>query len=174
MTKTAGAVPDLENIFKELWPEIYRFIYYKVQNREEAEELTQDTFKRVLPRLQEQLVKEEKIRPYVFQAARNLLTDTWRRRGRLPEMMDLDSAPGIASHDPDMAQKEEKIVLEEAMTRLSPVYREVLTWRIVKGYPVKDVAQKMERSPGAIRSLQYRAIQSLKEVLEERGFFDES
>ncbi len=40
-----------EQLAREIWPRLYRYIYYRVQNREEAEELTQETFKRVQPKL---------------------------------------------------------------------------------------------------------------------------
>ena len=169
-----GLTEDLNELIQTLWPEVYRFVYYKVQNKEEAEELTQDTFRRVLPKLQNKKVEQEKIRAYVFQAARNLLKDQWRRRARNPKMVNIEEVQEGAMRDGSQERdREDKIVIEEAMTRLSEDYRLVISLRIVEGYSVKEAALKMGRSPGAVRSLQYRAVQSLKEVLEERGFFHE-
>ncbi len=169
-----GITVDLNELIENLWPEIYRFIYYKVQNKEEAEELTQDTFKRVLPKLQENKVEKEKIRAYVFQAARNLLKDLWRSRARNPKMVNIEDVQEGAVRDHSQERKhEDKIVIQEAMAGLSEDYRYVIKLRIVEGYSVKETALKMNRSQGAVRSLQYRAVQSLKEILEERGFFHE-
>ena len=61
----------------------------------------------------------------------------------------------------------------EALSQLNPDYRKVLTYRIIEGWLVKEVAEKMKRSPGAIRSLQFRALQALKEILEKGGYFHE-
>ncbi len=167
-----GITKDLNDLIDNLWPEIYRFIYYKVQNKEEAEELTQDTFKRVLPKLKENKVEKEKIRAYVFQTARNLLKDLWRRRARNPKMVNIDEVQEGAVRDYSQERKhEDKIVIQEAMASLMEDYRYVIELRIVEGYSVKETALKMSRSQGAVRSLQYRAVQSLKEILEERGFF---
>ncbi len=169
---SAGVTRDLEELIGDLWPEIYRFVYYKVQNKEEAEELTQDAFKRVIPKLQEGKVEEGKVRAYTFQTARNLLKDLWRRRGRDPQMVDLENIQeGGLWESTREERQEEKMVLEEAMAFLSEDYQQVINLRIVEGYSVKETALKMGRNPGAIRSLQYRALQSLREILEERGFF---
>ncbi|PKM80317.1 MAG: RNA polymerase subunit sigma-24, partial [Firmicutes bacterium HGW-Firmicutes-13] len=165
---------DLEQLVKDLWPEIYRFIYYKVQNKEEAEELTQDTFKRVLPKIQTNKVEEDKLKAYVFQAARNLLKDLWRRRSRNPKMVNLEEVQNSSPFNGNMEDEyEEKMVITQAMTCLSHDYQNVLTLRIVEGYSVKEAAELMGRTTGAVRSLQHRAVQSLKELLEERGFFND-
>lgn len=170
---TPGVSVDLEQFVKDLWPEIYRFIYYKVQNKEEAEELTQDTFKRVLPKISQNKVEENKLKAYVFQAARNLLKDLWRRRSKKPKMVNLEEVQNSPLLNHKMGDEyEERMVINQAMTSLSRDYRNILTLRIVEGYSVKEAAEIMGRTPGAIRSLQYRAVQSLKELLEERGFFN--
>lgn len=169
---SAGVTREIDDLIGDLWPEIYRFIYYKVQNKEEAEELTQDAFKRVIPKLQEGKVEEGKVRAYTFQTARNLLKDLWRKRVRDPQMMDLDNIREGEAWDRDRQERlEERMVLEEALALLGEDYQEVINLRIVEGYSVKETALKMGRNPGAIRSLQYRALQSLREILEERGFF---
>ena len=167
-----GVTQDFEALFKDLWPEVYRFIYYKVQNREEAEELTQDTFNRVYPKVRDNQVQQDKIRAYVFQAARNMLKDLWRKRARHPKVVNLEDVQESRLSDRGMESDwEDRMVVVEAMKELSEDYREVLVMRIVEGYSVKEVARKMDRTPGAVRSLQFRAAQQLKEILEERGYF---
>ncbi len=167
-----GVSGDFEELFKDLWPEVYRFVYYKVQNRQEAEELTQDTFNRVFPKIRDNQVQQEKIRAYVFQAARNMMKDLWRKKARNPKVVNLEDVQESRWSDDGMEyEREDKLVVKEAMKELSEDYRNVLVWRIVEGYSVQEVAEKMERSPGAVRSLQFRAAQNLKEILEERGYF---
>ena len=65
------------------------------------------------------------------------------------------------------------MIIRQALGQLSTEHRRVLTLRIIEGWPVENVARKMQRSPGAVRSLQFRAVRALKEILEKGGYFDE-
>ncbi|MDP1086143.1 sigma-70 family RNA polymerase sigma factor, partial [Klebsiella pneumoniae] len=71
----------------------------------------------------------------------------------------------------EQQEVEDRLMVQKAMKQLSPDYRKVLTYRIIEGWPVNEVAKKMKRSPGAVRSLQFRALQALKETLEKGGYF---
>ncbi len=175
MTNKNLSVERLETKLEELWPRLYRFFYSRVQNREEAEELTQDTIHRVCRRLEAENLPDEKLEPYLFTAARNQLTDLWRRRGRQPGTLSMQE---LQSQGWDLVEKprevEEKMIIQEALNRLSSDYRRVLNWRIIEGRPVGEVAIKMKRTPGAVRSLQLRALRALKAILEEGGYFHEA
>lgn len=174
MANSTRSAEGLETRLEELWPRLYRFFYARVQNREEAEELTQDTIQRACRHLEADNLADEKLEPYLFTAARNRLTDLWRKRGRQPATLSMQE---LQSQGWDLADKpreaEDKMIVQEALNRLSPDYRRVLTWRIIEGRPVEEVAGKMKRTPGAIRSLQLRALRALKAILEEGGYFYE-
>ncbi len=162
----------LELQFKEIWPRIYRFFYYKMQNREEAEELTQETFRRILPQLEAGKVEPYKLASYTAAAARNLLVDTWRSRGRQPLTTSLEGLKEKGWDYPEQATEvEEKLMVQQALKKLNEEHRIVLTYRIIEGWPVDEVARKMKRSPGAVRSLQFRAVKALKDTLEKGGYF---
>lgn len=175
MIPSASLEKQAESWAKELWPRIYRYFYYRVQNREEAEELTQETFDRVYSKLkQNSMEAEEKLQAYTFVTARNLITDLWRRRGRRPDTVSLQEMQEKGWDPPQQQEEvEEKMLIEQALGRLNTEHRQVLTLRIIEGWPVKNVAKKMQRSPGAVRSLQFRAVRALKEILEKGGYFDE-
>lgn len=159
---------------EELWPRVYRFFYYKVQNREEAEELTQEAMDRVYRKIKSGSINEaEKLQAYTFITARNLITDLWRKRGRQPGTVSMEELHDRGWDPPQQPREiiEEKMMIQQAMEQLSPEHRQVLTLRIIEGRPVESVARKMRRSTGAVRSLQFRAVRALKEVLEEGGYF---
>lgn len=161
--------------FEAIWPRLYRYIYYKVQNREEAEEFTQETFERIQPKVLAGEVQEDKVEGYCFITAKNLIAEAWRKRVRQPATVSIDDLaeqgwePAIPMQETDV---EDTLVIGKALQDLSDDYRRVLTLRIIQGWPVDIVAKKMNRSPGAIRSLQFRAVQALKEVLDKGGYFD--
>lgn len=164
----------LELLLEQMWPRLYRFFYYKLQNKEEAEEMTQETFHRVYKKLDAGSMEEENMEGYVFTAARNLLTDLWRKKGRRCGTVSVNE---LQERGWDVAQQPQEIenalMVQQALSQLSPDYRGVLTWRIIEGRAVEEVARKMKRSPGAVRSLQHRAVAALREELEKGGFFDE-
>lgn len=175
MRKSAVLKKQTDTWAAELWPRLYRFFYYKVQNREEAEELTQETLDRVYRKVKTgNIIEKEKIEAYTFAAARNLLTDLWRKRGREFVSISMNELQEKGWDIPQQPQEvEEKMVIQEALKQLSPEHRRVLTLRIIEGWPVGSVARKMKRSPGAVRSLQFRAVRALKEILEKGGYFHE-
>jgi DNA-directed RNA polymerase specialized sigma24 family protein len=94
MTK-GNAVSDVRNLQTEaIWSRLYRYIYYKVQNREEAEELTQETFERVQPKILSGEVQDDKIEAYYFISAKNLIAEVWRKRARQPLTVSMDELAG--------------------------------------------------------------------------------
>lgn len=164
MEYSVNYTKEINEIFKEYWPEIYKFIYYKVQNKEEAEELTQETFIRVYPKIKEELIEKEKYRAYIYTIARNIITDLWRSRSKIPKTVYIDDEN--SKEIPDKRNEvEDKIVMQEAISQLKKDARQVLELRIIKGYSIQETAQKMNKSEGAVKSLQFRAVKSLKNIL---------
>ena len=84
-------------------------------------------------------------------------------------------ARGLAADTPTpsqvASQRESAVRLADALARLPDDYRDVLLLRIFEELPAEEVAQRMNRSAGAVRMLQMRALQALREVMggEERG-----
>lgn len=167
---------DLEfsQIYKTLWPKVYNFIYYRIQNAEEAEELTQEVFHKVYRQVKYDKVKDSKLKSYIYTAARNLIYDKWRRKSKTPKIFTLEGLREKGLEIEDKKQViEEKLAIEEALELLSPEDRTVIVLRIIEGYSIKDVAEKLGRPPGTIKVLQYRALQKLRNLLKIGGFFNE-
>ncbi len=161
-----------QETYETLWPQVYQYAYYRLQNKEEAEELTQEVFQKVFQQVKKGNVEEEKIRAYLFTATRNTIYDTWRQRGRSPKVVELSqvSEKNLAVTENHMI--EENIVLREALAKLPELYRNIVIWRVVEGRPLKEVAQELSKPVGTIKSLQYRGVQKLKDILEEGGYFN--
>lgn len=164
---------ELDSLFESLWPEVYNFIYYKVQNKEEAEELTQETFMKVYPKFEEGAVEKSKYRSYIYSAAQNMVISLWRSRRGKPQMVNLDDENSFHQLADKKSEVEEKMVVENALNSLPKEAKDVLNWRIVEGYSVKEVADKLGKTEVAVRSIQHRAVKALKEKLEKGGYFDD-
>lgn len=160
--------------YEQAWPLLYRFIYRRVQNREEAQDLTQEALARSWARLHRE-GHPASILPYVQSVALNLIRDRWRRRARRMEITTaeevlLQNPPGTASAWGDETDHETtRIWLRQLLAELPPDYRTVLELRIIQGYSRQETARKMGRSVDAVRGMQYRALQAMRELVEKKA-----
>lgn len=166
----AGDVRALEELCVTYWEPVYRFLYCRVQNREEAEELTQEAFLRTLKSMGG-ILNPQAFPSYLYTVARHLLADHWRLAARLTQEPLPEEAAAAGDVDPVevVAEEERRQAIREALDTLLPQHREVIHLRIVEGYSVKETAVALGRTEGAVRSLQYRAVHAFKEVLLARG-----
>ena len=171
--KTKFQPYDFERIYEKYVNKIYRYLYFKVQNHEEAEELVQDTFRKAWLKIEGLELTSEQVESYLYTTAKNTLYDKWRKR-RI-KTVDIDKVREFASQgllpEDEAIEKEEAKALQKAMDKLPYEQQEVLRLRIFDGLSAKMAALKMFKTPGAVRSLQYRAIKNLKSMLKEMEVF---
>ena len=140
---------------------VYAFIYARVGNRADAEDLTQQVALKAIPRLREN-APPSAIRGYLFATARSVLGAFWSTRLGLSESElrdDLAMVPGepVGSHD---SSERARLVLEA----LSDNYRRVLELRFLHGYSLKEVAAEMKSTVGAVKVMQLRALRAAAKV----------
>ncbi|TDA65532.1 MAG: sigma-70 family RNA polymerase sigma factor [Clostridia bacterium] len=166
----AGNVKALEELCLTYWKPVYMFLYYRVQNREEAEELTQEVFLRTLKSMGG-ILNPQAFQGYLYTVARHLLADRWRLATRAPQELPEMEVAAAGGEDPEEAVMvaERRGEIREALDSLLPQHQEVIRLRLMEGYSVKQTAALMSRSEGAVRSLQYRAVSAFREVLLARG-----
>ncbi len=149
---------------------VYRFIYARVGNHPDAEDLTAQVFVRAV----EQLDVERdpgQIAAWLYRVAQNATADYWRAFYRLPLVGADHVAPGWAPAD-DPARSEsptgERATarVEALMRRLPEHYRRVLELRFLERLSVADTARAMGITSGNARVLQYRALRRAA-LLEE-------
>ncbi len=165
-TKKRPNESDLETWYQQTVSKLYRFSYALLQNREEAEDITQETYFRCLRKDSKSFPPY----PYLKQVARNLIYDRyrhWKTTNHPTENHTLSD---------DLSTTEDSWVtcalVQELMNHLPAQYRQVLELRIIEGYSRMETAERMDRSEDAIRGLQYRALQALRDLFnatEENG-----
>ena len=157
---------SIEEICSATWEKVYRYIYYKVQNREEAEDITQETYAKALPFLQKGGIQPEKYSGYLRSVALNLLRDVWRKKKRRGTQVNLEMINPLESAIDDATElSAQRMVIEKALTQLKKEQRTIIELRILQGYSVADTAKLMKKTEANIRVIQYRAIQKLSEIL---------
>jgi RNA polymerase sigma-70 factor (ECF subfamily) len=149
---------------------IYRYVYYRVGSRQLAEDLTSETFLRALRRIGTFTWQGRDFGAWLVTIARNLVADHFKSsRFRLEvttgEMIDSDGV----EESPEGAVMEAftNSALLAAVKRLNPQQQECLVLRFLQGLSVAETARIMGKNEGAIKTLQYRAVRALAQLLPE-------
>ncbi len=158
----------IEALCANTWKELYRFVYYRVQNREEAQDITQETYARAIAYLEKHQQQIIDYGGYLRTISMNIIRDQWRAKkrrgaGSIP-IEDTDPMELAVEDFTDLVN--DRSMVAEALEHLTPEQRRVIELRIIKGYTVAETARVLRRKEGAIRVLQYRAIHALADILE--------
>jgi RNA polymerase sigma-70 factor (ECF subfamily) len=152
--------------------QLYRFIYFKVGSREEAEDLCSAVFLKAWHYILENSLKDHKtLKALLYKISRNLIIDHYRKtKGR--ENVSLDDETGIKIADEkqnlnsELEIRADLLVLETKLPELKDEYREVIILRFINELSIKEIAEVLDKPRGNVRVLIYRAVNALKELLE--------
>jgi RNA polymerase sigma factor (sigma-70 family) len=140
---------------------VYAFIYARVGNRADAEDLIQQVAMKAIPRLR-QGAPASAIRGYLFATARSVLGGFWSTRLGLSES---ELHEDLAMAVPQYAPSEERAdTVQRILAQLSDNYRRVLELRFLHGYSLKEVAAEMNSTVGAVKVMQLRALRAAAKV----------
>lgn len=166
---TAGEVEAVGRLYDELVGPIYRYIAVRVRSREDAEDLTQLVFERVVAGLPRYRHTGRPFAAWAFRIARNAVIDHLRRE-RPTEPLELTAErPGDLLPEHISLRGEEIRELRQAVRELTADQQEALVLRYAAGLSAEEAAIVMGRRAGTVRGLTFRAIASLRRRLEERG-----
>jgi RNA polymerase sigma-70 factor, ECF subfamily len=140
---------------------IYAFIYSRVGNRADAEDLTQQVAMKAIPRLR-QGAPASAVRGYLFATARSVLGGFWSTRLGLSES-ELHDDLAMATPQGGYSEKSDERV-RRVLEQLSDNYRRVLELRFLHGYSLKEVAVEMRSTVGAVKVMQLRALRAAAKV----------
>jgi RNA polymerase sigma-70 factor (ECF subfamily) len=144
--------------------------YLRVQGAGEPEDLANEVFLGVLTRIGSFSGDEDRFRSWVFTIAHSRLVDERRRADRRPQLSDRDREPELDLVGGD-AEDDALQVLSDQRVRslceqLGPDQRDVLLLRLVAGLSLEAIAEALDRSEGAVKSLQHRGLANLRKILQ--------
>jgi len=154
------AAPRAADIALDELEMVYAFIYARVGNRADAEDLTQQVAMKAIPRLR-QGSPASAIRGYLFATARSVLGGFWSTRLGLSES-ELHEDLAMATPVPYSEESAERA--RRILAALSDNYRRVLELRFLHGYSLKEVAAEMRSTVGAVKVMQLRALRAAAKV----------
>lgn len=157
----------IEEICSSTWEPLYRFIYYKVQNRQEAEDITQETYVKALSYFQKNNIKINTHIGYLKAVSLNILRDKWRKKKLHGMAVDIEAInPKEISVEDSTEIGAQHEMVQNALSIIREEYRTVVELRILKGYSVAETSKIMNKNEGAVRVLQHRALKELATILK--------
>jgi RNA polymerase sigma-70 factor (ECF subfamily) len=151
---------------------VFRFIYFRVNDRALAEDFTSETFLRALRRIGTISYQGRDIGAWFITIARNIVLDHMKSARHRLEVTTADTVEGnLRGHD--QTPSTENAVLEtlaserlmQAVAKLGDEQRECVTLRFIQGLSVSETAAVMGKNDGAIKALQHRAVRKLADII---------
>jgi RNA polymerase sigma-70 factor (ECF subfamily) len=162
-----GDEQAVTNLYEMHVDAIFEYISYRVGSRSAAEDLTSDVFVRMVRGLAQYKDRGLPFRAWLFRIAGNLIIDHYRAHKKGPDAPLLDNQP-TADTDPldRVAKHEDQLRMRLAVKALPEEYQNLLTLRFVENLPYVEIAQIMNKTEEALRSMQYRALKALAAQFE--------
>lgn len=169
----AAAIAFDENALSELYDryeaKIYSYIYRRTGERTLAEDLTAQVFLKMLEAIRKDNAWHSSFSGWLYRIAHNSIVDYYRRRDR-KQQLPIDEIPVLIDEADSPVRVAEKQFdadrLRSAVGRLTSEQAEVVSLRFLEGYSINEVATLMNKTEGAIKALQYRAVATLRQLLE--------
>ncbi|MDQ2745507.1 MAG: sigma-70 family RNA polymerase sigma factor [Chloroflexota bacterium] len=161
--------PDLDQVFERYLDPVYRFLYSRLGNREDAEDLTSEVFLKATRQL-DRSRSEASIAQWLFTVARTVLADHWRRyyRSGAPLPLDEQRVGEIPNPSTDTPPGNHAQAVADLLAGLSERYRTVLELRFLHGYSIQETARELGLTPENVKVIQHRALAKAVQVAGER------
>lgn len=173
LVEAAQADPSKFDALYELhFERIYFFIVSRVHDRAIAEDLTSEVFHKALANLSTYEWRGTPFSAWLFRIASNAIADQYKRSNR-EQQADDDTFDPPAPSSPNPSSKELEFVDRHAfffglVEKLPEIQRRVVCERFIEERSIKEIAERLKKSEGAIKQLQFRALQTLREQVGGR------
>lgn len=152
---------------------IYSYIYRRTGNESLAEDLTAQVFLKMLEAIRSDKGWHSSFSGWLYRIAHNAVIDFYRQRDRQQQVSLEDTLSTTASDHNPVVMAEASLDaqrLRTAISRLTEEQSEVITLRFLEGYSISEVAEMLDKTEGSIKALQYRAVTTLRQLLQHEGF----
>ena len=158
----------LAALYNEYYDRIARYIFVRLGERTEAEDLAGEVFLKALEALESYKERGIPMRAWLFKIAHNLVVDYIRRAAKR-KTVPIDTVEVIAESDPQaLAETSIQLArLASALKQLNPAQRQVIELRFFGGLTSEEAGRILDKSSGAIREMQSAAIKHLRKLLYE-------
>ncbi|MDD5290718.1 MAG: RNA polymerase sigma factor [Patescibacteria group bacterium] len=157
--------------------QIFRFVYFKVGNKEEANDLTSVVFLKTWNYIQDSSIEDFKtLRALIYKIARTSIIDHYRKNSNFSKVS-FENKEGepidIKDEKQDIARQAEINfdfgIIEQKLKELKDEYREVIILRFIDELNIKEMAAILDKPKNNVRVLLHRALKALRELMENEN-----
>lgn len=150
-------------LYENNFERVYAFVAYRVRDRDEAQDLTAEVFHQALAGIQRFEWRGIPFAAWLLGIAARIVADRWALLGKRQEVpADEMEQAGID------AAIEQRAMLFQLVDALPTDQRQVINRRFVDQRSVREIAQELGRSEGAVKQLQFRALQTLRNRMRSK------
>jgi RNA polymerase sigma-70 factor (ECF subfamily) len=158
-------------VYDRYFPEVYRYVRYRVGDENIAEDIASDVFVRLLEACRKKQSPQSNLRGWLIATASNAVNDHHRRNYRRPmdalsETMP-DASPSIHS---EVDSREKQRLVQGALAQLTLEQQHVIALRFGQGYSLEETAAFLNKNINAVKALQFRALASLQRQIGEVNY----
>lgn len=149
---------------------VYAYVAKRVRNRDLAEDLTAEIFQKTLANLPRFQWRGAPFAAWLFRIAANVIADRFKSAAREAPVADdsmIDSA--TTQPQPNLEENERRAQLFQMVRQLPDDQRLVIGMRFAEDRSIREIAEQLGRSEGAIKQLQFRGLQNLRSQLGEKN-----
>ncbi len=155
-------------VYDRYFPDIYRFVFYQLNDESLAEDISSDVFLRLLEASKKKRGPKKNLKAWLLSTASNVVTDHLRRHYRRPVTELPDNLIDQATTPLDkFEEKYQNELTHEALQHLTSDQQTVLALRFGQGYSLEETAAAMKKKSNAIKALQFRALAALRRNIGE-------
>ncbi len=162
-----GETAAFGELYNQFFKKIYSFIYYRVSHKETAEDLAEEVFLKAYSKIQG-IKDASKFESWLYQIARNLVIDYYRSK---KEQVNIQGLENMLSYQDTLLELMElngqQKILAKLIEELEPQQKAVLKMKFFEDLGNESIAAILEKSEGAVRVIQFRAIAKLKDLFEK-------
>ena len=158
-------------IYDCYFPDVYRYVYYRLGNESLAEDIASDVFVRLLEAVKAKRGPKTNLKSWLLSTASNVIADHLRRVYRRPTEVLSESMPDLGSSLTDeIDRRHQTDSVRQAYAQLTPEQQNVLALRFGDGYSLEETAAVMQKKVNAVKALQFRALAALQRHIGEVSY----
>ncbi len=162
----AGDLESISFLYETHHPAVFRYLYYRVGDREAAEDLTSEVFLHMVRSLASYRDHGISFQAWLFKIAWNLAVDYFRKTSASPQLALSDNLPSSEAEPAAAAERRLTTeILRWGLSKLGADQRDVVVLRFVADLPIAEVARALNRSEDAVKGLQRRGLDALRAIL---------
>lgn len=154
-------------LYQRNFDRVYAYVSRRLEDRSAVEDVTADVFRQALANLGRFEWRGTPFAAWLVRIAANAVTDHWRRISREQPMLEADGPESAPADPASIDAVERRALLFHVVRNLPADQRRVIEMRFAQEKGVREIARELNRSEGAVKQLQFRAIRNLRAQLQQ-------